>query len=509
MAKQILMPALTPTMESGAIARWLVQPGDQVAVGQVIAEIETDKSVLELETLHEGRIGELRFPDGAQEVPVDAVIALLLEPGEEAASLPAALGRAAPELAASEQAALEQSAPERAASEQAAPEQFVSEQSASERVVPGQVALGRATPERATPEHAASEQAVPGAATGRVPASPSARRLAREAGLNLASIPGTGPGGRVVAKDVRAAAQAAQLGAGESVSPGVEESAPFGEPGTGQAAAIEIAGPQASETASAQAPETAGPQAPETVDAQAPGTVGADAPWAAPGEEQALSTLQKTMARRMAHAKATIPHLYGSLDIRIDALRRLRQQLDESGSGPKATLNDWIVLATARALRDNPSLNAQYRDGKALRFSRVDLSIAVAIKEGLVTPVVRGAERKTLPQIAQETQRLAERARRRQLRPEEYQGGTFTISNAGGFGLKQIWPIINPPQAGILGIGQAALQPVATDGALQAAWILPATLAADHRLIDGAIAGAFLRSLQAYLEHPARLFLES
>ena len=403
MAKEILMPALTPTMESGAIARWLVQPGDQVAVGQVIAEIETDKSVLELETLHEGRIGELRFPDGTQEVPVDAVIALLLEPGEDAASLPAA--------------------PERATSKQAVPEQ------------------------------AASEQAVPGAAAGRVPASPSARRLAREAGLNLASIPGTGPGGRVVAKDVRAAAQAAQ------------------------ADAIE--------------------------------TAGADAPWAAPGEEQALSTLQKTMARRMAQAKATIPHLYGSLDIRVDALRRLRRQLDESGDGPKATLNDWIVLAAARALRDNPSLNAQYRDGKALRFSRVDLSIAVAIKEGLVTPVVRGAERKTLAQIAQETRRLAERARLRQLRPEEYQGGTFTISNAGGFGLKQIWPIINPPQAGILGVGQAAQQPVATDGALQAAWILPATLAADHRLIDGAIAGAFLRSLQAYLEHPARLFLES
>ena len=413
MAKEILMPALTPTMESGAIARWLVQPGDQVAVGQVIAEIETDKSVLELETLHEGRIGELRFPDGAQEVPVDAVIALLLEPGEDAASLPAA--------------------PERAASEQAAPEQSV--------------------PEQSMPEQSASEQAVPGAAAGRVPASPSARRLAREAGLNLASIPGTGPGGRVVAKDVRAAAQAAQ------------------------ATAIE--------------------------------TAGADAPWAAPGEEQRLSTLQKTMARRMAQAKATIPHLYGSLDIRVDALRRLRRQLDESGDGPKATLNDWIVLAAARALRDNPSLNAQYRDGKALRFSRVDLSIAVAIKEGLVTPVVRGAERKTLTQIAQETKRLAERARRRQLRPEEYQGGTFTISNAGGFGLKQIWPIINPPQAGILGVGQAALQPVATDGALQAAWILPATLAADHRLIDGAIAGAFLRSLQAYLEHPARLFLES
>lgn len=413
MAKEILMPALTPTMESGAIARWLVQPGDQVAVGQVIAEIETDKSVLELETLHEGRIGELRFPDGAQEVPVDAVIALLLEPGEDAASLPAA--------------------PERAASEQAAPEQSV--------------------PEQSMPEQSASEQAVPGAAAGRVPASPSARRLAREAGLNLASIPGTGPGGRVVAKDVRAAAQAAQ------------------------ATAIE--------------------------------TAGADAPWAAPGEEQRLSTLQKTMARRMAQAKATIPHLYGSLDIRVDALRRLRRQLDESGDGPKATLNDWIVLAAAQALRDNPSLNAQYRDGKALRFSRVDLSIAVATKEGLVTPVVRGAERKTLTQIAQETKRLAERARRRQLRPEEYQGGTFTISNAGGFGLKQIWPIINPPQAGILGVGQAAQQPVATDGALQAAWILPATLAADHRLIDGAIAGAFLRSLQAYLEHPARLFLES
>lgn len=408
MAKEILMPALTPTMESGAIARWLVQPGDQVAVGQVIAEIETDKSVLELETPREGRIGELRFPNGAQDVPVDSVIALLLEPGEEAASPPAA----------------------------------------PEQESPG-AAAGRAP--------AAPEQQFSKAAAGQAPASPVARRLAREAGLDIASIPGTGPGGRVVAKDVRAAAPADAI---------------------------------------------------ETLGAKAPETAGADAPWAAPGEEQTLSTLQKTMARRMAQAKATVPHLYGSLDIRIDALRRLRRELDESGDGPKATLNDWIALAAARALHDNPSLNAQYRDGKMLRFSRVDLSVAVAIKEGLVTPVVRGADRKSLTQISQEIQQLAGRARRRQLRPEEYQGGTFTLSNAGGFGLKQIWPIINPPQAGILGVGRAALQPVATDGALQVAWILPVTLAADHRLIDGAIAGAFLRSLQAYLEHPARLFLE-
>lgn len=420
MTKEILMPALTPTMESGAIARWLVQPGDRVAVGQAIAEIETDKSLLELETLHEGLISELRFPDGAQDVPVDAVIALLLEPGEEAAAERAEDHRSAAGAAA---------APANALAPESSP---------------------MPAPSPLAPMRAAPEQAVPSAATGRVPASPAAKRLAREAGLDIASIPGTGPGGRVLAKDVKAAAQAAKLGAGEAALPGE-----------------------------------------------------------AGGEERTLSTVQKTMARRMAEAKATIPHLYCSMDIRVDALLKLRRELDESGDGPKATLNDWIVLAAARALRESPSMNAQYRDGSKLAFSQADISVAVAIEEGLVTPVVRCADALSLGQIAQETRRLAERARSRQLRPEEYQGGTFTISNAGGFGLKRIWPIINPPQAGILGVGRAALQPVATDGALQAAWILPVTLAADHRLIDGAIAGAFLRSLQSYLEHPARLFLES
>ena len=450
MAKEILMPALTPTMESGAIARWLVQPGDRVVAGQAIAEIETDKSVLELETLHEGLISELRFPDGAQDVPVDAVIALLLEPGEEAAAERADERRSAKAAAASPNASAQNPSPTQAA------------------------------PRPTVPVQAAAEQAVPSAVAVRAPSSPAAKRLAREAGLDIASIPGTGPGGRVVAKDVKAAAQVAKRGA--------REAAPLGEPGIAEADAIESVG--------SDAPETAGADAPDT-------------PWTAPGEEQTLSTLQKTMARRMAEAKATIPHLYCSMDIRVDALLKLRRELDESDGGPKASLNDWLVFAAARALRSNPSMNAQYRDGSKLAFSRADISVAVAIEEGLVTPVVRGADALSLGQIAQETRRLAERARRRRLRPEEYQGGTFTISNAGGFGLKQIWPIINPPQAGILGVGRAALQPVATDGALQAAWILPVTLAADHRLIDGAIAGAFLRSLQGYLEHPARLFLES
>ena len=369
MAREILMPALTPTMEEGTLARWHVRPGDSVEPGQVIAEIETDKSVLELDALEGGEIGELMVEEGAEGVAVDCVIATLLEPG------------------------------------------------------------GRRV---------------------RVPASPAARRLAREHGIDISALQGPGPHGRIVAADIEAAVAVQSSAEGAT-----------GIPATGM-----------------------------------------DIPF----EERPLSTLGKTMARRMAESKATIPHFHCGVDVNVDATLRLRTELNEAEDGPRLSLNDFVVYAVVRALRDTPRMNVQYRDDRLVRFRRVEIAVAVAVEEGLVTPVVRGAEALSLPDLASALRDLTELARARKLSVEDYQGGTFTVSNVGMFGIRQSWPIINPPQAGILGVGAAAPRPMAVDDGggvrVEVATLMSLTLAADHRAVDGVIAGEFLRRVSQALEHP-------
>ncbi len=372
MAREILMPALTPTMEEGTLARWRVRPGDSVEPGQVIAEIETDKSVLELEALEAGEIGELMVKEGVEGVAVDQVIATLLEPGKTTATT-------------------------------------------------------------ASPE----------GPQDRVPASPAARRLARERSIDISTLKGTGPHGRVVAADIEAA---------------------WTEP----AAGFDI-----------------------------------------PFEERPLSTLGRTVARRMAESKTTIPHFHCSIDVNVEAVLKLRAELNAADDGPRLSLNDFVVHAVVRALRDTPRMNVQFRDGRLIQFGRVDIAVAVAVEDGLVTPVVRGAEKLTLPDLALALRTLAERSRARNLNVEDYQGGTFTVSNVGMFGIRQSWPIINPPQAGILGVGAAVPRPVAIsddDGVrVDVATVMSLTLAADHRVVDGVIAGEFLRCVKEVLEHPEAL----
>ncbi len=385
MAREILMPALTPTMEEGTLARWHVRPGDSVEAGQVIAEIETDKSVLELESLEGGEIGELMVEEGAEGVAVDRVIATLLKPQESSDS----------------------------------------------------------------------NEAEPGRRRDRIPASPAARRLARERGIDMAALKGTGPRGRIVTADVEAAVSALSSDDGSTAI------AATGTPPTD----LEI-----------------------------------------PLEERPLSTLGKTMARRMAESKATIPHFHCSIDVCVDAAMSLRAELNASGDNPKLSLNDLVVHAVARALRDTPRMNAQYRDGRLIRFRRVDIAVAVALDEGLVTPVLRGAETLPLPELVSRMRDLTERARARQLDVEDYRGGTFTVSNVGMFGIRQSWPIINPPHAGTLGVGAAVPRPVAIgddDGMrVEVATVMSLTLAADHRAVDGVIAGEFLRRTKKALEYP-------
>jgi pyruvate dehydrogenase E2 component (dihydrolipoamide acetyltransferase) len=373
-------------MEVGTLSSWLVKPGDAVEAGQVIAEIETDKSILEFEALTDGVIGELRVPEGTEDIKVDAVIAILLAPGEE-------LGEVA-----------------------------------TEEVAP---AAQEVTPE-VVPASAPAK-----AARGRVKASPSARRIAREAGIAIENVTGTGPQGRIVAADVRAAADA---------SPGASES---------------------------------------------------------DYEDIPQTTLQKTMARRMAESKATVPHLYAGIEVRMDDLLALRQSMKADGSS--VTVNDFIVRAVALALRDTPDMNVQYHDGVVRKFRHSDVAVAVAGDGGLVTPIVFAAETKSIDDISKEVSGLAKLAADKRLRPEQYDGGSFTVSNVGVFGIRQSWPILNPPQARILGVGRAEPTPIADDGAIRVANVMKVTLAADHRCIDGAIVGDFMNSLRRYLEQPENL----
>ena len=441
MSREILMPALTPTMEEGTLARWHVRPGDSVEPGQVIAEIETDKSVLELEALEGGEIGELMVEEGAEGVAVDCVIATLLEPG--------------------------------AASAFEADEPLAFTERPDGGGLPGVDRAKPGSPTQPLSQVSASTPAMPSTAGQRVrvPASPAARRIARQYGIDISTLNGTGPRGRIVAADIEAAL--ALRSAAEAAT---------GIPATGTALATGTA--------------------PATGTMPAPGLN-------TPFEELSLSTLGKTMARRMAESKATIPHFHCSIDVNIDATLRLRTELNAAEDGPRLSLNDFVVYAVARALRDSPRMNVQYRDDRLIRFRRVDIAVAVAVEEGLVTPVVRGAEALSLPGLASALRDLTERARARKLSVEDYQGGTFTVSNVGMFGSPQSGPIITPPPAGILGVGAAALRPVAVgdgDGArVETATLMSLTLAADHRAVDGVVAGDFLRRVRQALEHPEAL----
>ena len=441
MSREILMPALTPTMEEGTLARWHVRPGDSVEPGQVIAEIETDKSVLELEALEGGEIGELMVEEGAEGVAVDRVIATLLEPG--------------------------------AASVVDADEPLASTEYSDGGGSPG---VGRAEPGSSPQPRSPVSASTPGMPLPegrrvRVPASPAARRLAREHGIDISVLNGTGPRGRIVAADIEAAL---------AVRSSAEGSTDI--PATGTAPAT------GAESATGTAP-----------------AAGIDIPF----EERPLPALGKTMARRMAESKATIPHFHCSTDVNIDATLKLRADLNAVGGEFRLSLNDFVVYAVVQALRDTPRMNVQYRDDRLIRFLRVDIAVAVALEGGLVTPVVRGAESLSLPELAAELRTLTERARARKLSIEDYQGGTFTVSNVGMFGIRQSWPIINPPQAGILGVGAAAPRPVAVndeDGVrMEIATTMSLTLAADHRAVDGVIAGDFLRRVGQVLEHPEAL----
>lgn len=435
---KVLMPALSPTMTEGKLAKWAVKEGDSVESGDVLAEIETDKATMEVESVDEGTVGKILVAEGTDGVAVNDVIALLLEDGEDASALDSVdTSSGAPATPAAEPAPAPAAAPTPAA--EAAP------------------AASVAAP-------------TPAASGSRVFASPLARRIAGMEGLDITAISGSGPHGRIVKRDVEAALAA----------------------GTGKAA-----------------PAAATPTAAAAPVATPPAGIDAGMLELLPNfEEIPNSGMRKTIASRLTASARDIPHFNVSADIEMDALMALRKELNgREGADYKISVNDFVIKAVALALKRQPDCNVAYTDDAILKFDRVDISMAVAVDGGLITPIIHDAGSKGLATISANAKELAGKARDGKLQPHEYQGGTFSISNLGMFGVKSFNSIINAPQGGILSVGGAEQRPIVKDGALAIATIMSLTLAVDHRCIDGANAAALMKELKGILEDPLQLML--
>ncbi len=422
MAIEIMMPALSPTMEEGTLAKWLVKEGDVVKSGQILAEIETDKATMEFEAVDEGTIGKILIAEGSAGVKVNTPIALLLEDGDSADAVVAAPKAAAPTVAA----------------------------------VAAPVAVA-----------VASVAAKPAGA--RVFASPLARRIAAEKGLDLSKVQGSGPHGRIVKADVEGARPAA------TAAPVV----------AAVAAPVVAAVPAMATGASADQVKK----------------MFADRVY----EEVMLDGMRKTIAARLTEAKQTIPHFYLRRSVELDALMAFREKLNKSleGRGVKLSINDFIIKACALALQAVPHANAVWAGDRVLRLKPSDVAVAVAIEGGLFTPVLRDADQKSLSTLSAEMKDLAARAKTRKLAPHEYQGGSFAISNLGMMGVENFDAVINPPHGSILAVGAGIKKPVVgKDGQLGVATVMSMTLSVDHRVIDGALGAEFLKAVVENLENP-------
>lgn len=439
---KILMPALSPTMTEGKLAKWLVKEGDDVESGDVMAEIETDKATMEVEAVDEGKIGKIVVAEGTDGVAVNAVIALLLEDGEDASALD---GVDTASSGGGEAKAEAAPAP----------------------------AAGPAEAPAVAPAQAAPAGPAPTSSSGdRIFSSPLARRLAKMEEIDISQVSGSGPHGRVVKRDIDKA---------------VSE-------GTGKA-------PASGASAAAAAPAATAATPPAGIDA---------AMLSLLPEYEAVenSGMRKTIAKRLTASARDIPHFNVSADIELDALMALRKELNgREGADYKISVNDFVIKAVALTLKRQPDCNVSYTDDAILRFNRADISMAVAVEGGLITPIIKDAGAKGLATISAEAKELAGKARDGKLQPQEYQGGTFSISNLGMFGVSSFNSIINAPQGGILSVGAGQQRPVVKDGALSIATVMTVTLAVDHRCIDGAAAAAFVKEFRGILEDPLQLML--
>ena len=445
MPTNILMPALSPTMTEGTLARWLKKEGEQVRAGDVIAEIETDKATMEVEAVDEGVLGKILVADGTAGVKVNDPIAVLLGEGEEAGAAPAA---PRPPDAAAAPAAATQAAP------------------APVPVAP--VANG----------HDAT----------RVFASPLARRMAKQANIDLSALKGSGPNGRIIRADIEA-----KQAKGPGTPERVEAQAGGRETDVVQAAPVQQVKPAPTPTPTIAPPAMA-------------------APVTAPHQLVPNNGMRKVIARRLLESHQQVPNFFVTMDIEIDALLKLRADLNarapKEGKGAfKLSVNDLVIKAAAVTLRRVPKMNASFTEDAMIVYDDVDISIAVSMPDGLITPIVRRADQKGLAAISGEMKDLGARAKAGKLKPEEFQGGTFSISNLGMFGVKHFTAIINPPQAAILAVGAGEQRPVVKNGALAIATVMTCTLSVDHRVADGALGAEWMQVFKTIVEDPLSLML--
>ena len=438
MPTEIKMPALSPTMEEGTLAKWLVKEGDTVSAGDIMAEIETDKATMEFEAVDEGTIVSIKVEEGTENVQVGTVIAVLAEEGESAEDAKAAADSAPKEKA---------------------------EKSPEETEKPAEKMEQEAAPEPAPSAAAKPAQSASPAekkdAGDRIIASPLAKRIAEQRGLDLNAIDGSGPNGRIVKADVENA-----------------------QPAKGAAASGTAAASPAEKAGAAELPD-----------------------FGIPFEDEKLNNVRKVIARRLTEAKQSIPHIYLTVDIQLDALLKLRSELNAAleAEGIKLSVNDLLIKAQAKALMQVPKCNVSFGGDVLRTYSRADISVAVAAPSGLITPIITDAGSKSISSISAEMKELAEKAREGKLQPHEYQGGTASLSNLGMFGIKQFDAVINPPQAMILAVGAGEKRPHVVDGALAVATVMSATGSFDHRAIDGADGAQFMQAFKNLVEKPLGL----
>src|SRR5471032_1036274 len=440
MATNILMPALSPTMEEGKLTKWLVKEGDTVKSGDILAEIETDKATMEFEAVDEGRIGKILVPEGSEGVKVNAPIAVLLEEGEKA--------DAAVDIASA----------------------MKDIKAAVKAEVPGKSAdAPKAEAPKAAPAPAAKGDGT------RLFASPLARRIAATKGIDLSSLSGTGPRGRIVKYDV------------ENAKPGAAKPAAAGAPAAAGGATLSGIAPL-----------------PDARLFYAAGSY----------EEIPHDSMRKAIAKRLTSAKALIPHYYLAIDCNLTSLMATREALNTAAPkgkdkvpAYKLSVNDFVVKASAMALIRHPDVNASWTDTAILKHKHADGGIAVAIPSGLITPIVFAAETKGLAQISNEVKELAGKAKDKKLKPQEYEGGGFSVSNLGMFGIKSFTSIINPPQSCIIAVGVGEERAIVKDGKIEVATMMTVTMSCDHRVVDGATGAKFLQTLKTFIEEPASMLL--
>lgn len=458
MATQVVMPKLSPTMEEGQLSRWLKQEGDKVSMGEPLAEIDTDKATMEMQALGSGVLRKILIKEG-ESAPLGQLIAVIGEPDEDISALIA--GAASSQQAADEKESSPAEAVEDGGDGKSAQTSTGAASEPASQSGNGASSAAQPVEDKAQTDAAQAEVAKE---SGRLVVSPLAARMAAEAGINLRTLSGSGPGGRIVKRDIEEAMKAAQQPAAQT-----------------QAGAAEARGQQ--------------PSQPSQVE-------GASA-----YRDEAMSEMRRVIARRLVTSIGPVPHFFLTTEIEMDRTAEARRTINETNPDLKISLNDLIIKVAALSLIQHPQVNASFQEKSIRYYERADIGVAVAIEDGLITPIVRAADKKGVGQIAAEVRELAERARTRRLRPEEYTGATFSISNLGMFGIDEFTAVINPPEAAILAVGAMTAKPVVRDGEIVVRQIMRVTMSCDHRVIDGATGAKFLQTFKRMLENPLTMLV--